>query len=181
MDPLSYLLGDNLIEVFQSNNARRHIMSNPIVLSALAKNTQVSSNAQTLERNISKPEPSEEIFCGHISMVSSFLNRINFKTYREKSYKHRLAREETFDCGNCASICLGLGTTTTGRRKLPKSKVFVVNLVCRGTSLCSPNTSHGRTSLRRHCGYGLRLFSRNASPTTIHIEQFGKSYESLRK
>lgn len=111
------------------------------------------------------------VMSSHISTMSQVLGAIRFPCYLEKNYKHRDAKEESH--GILRAKCLGLGTLQSGKRRLPKSKVFVVTFVCKGTSLCLPNPSVSKFSRRKSCGYGIRFFSKNEDPCTVHVEEFG--------
>tara|TARA_R110002050_G_scaffold296767_2_gene457121 strand:- start:363 stop:839 length:477 start_codon:yes stop_codon:yes gene_type:complete len=72
--------------------------------------------------------------------------------------------------------CIGLGSLPSGKRKLPRSKTFVVCLVCKGMSICSPPSSSYAHSKRKYCGYGIRFFALNKNPSHIFVEEFGTHY-----
>ncbi len=174
MDPFTYLLGTDSIE-----DSRHFFLKKRF----LCSKPRIVNEDGVRGGRVQPPrlaEPAVLIFQGHIDMVHKLLDQIKFPVYREKNYKHPLAKEETIIDGHLTTTCLGLGTVSRGRRKLPKSKVFICTLVCKGTTLCQRNYDHGRTSTRRFCGFGIRIFSRNECPTQVSVECFGKHIVDIK-
>ena len=169
LDPLSYLLGENAVKIGMQQLERQKILKPTLVSTRKEKN---QPNAST----ILQPSLSTHIISCHISIVGSFLNRIAFKTIRQKNWRHPHAVE----CNEPWSPrMLVLRKTAIGMEHRKTTKICVVVLVCRGTYMCIPSTQHGRTSPRRFCGYGIRLFSKKEDPTIVHIEEFGAHVPSL--
>ncbi len=107
----------------------------------------------------------------HISLVADFLDQIQFPTYIQKNWRHPESFEMT---GDFSTKCLMLECTPEGRKIPFHTKIWVVVLVCKGTTMCTPSPSHEHgTSPRRFCGYGIRIFAKKACPTTVIIEEFG--------
>lgn len=126
---------------------------------------------------IGKEDHSTVIANVHISLLSDFLDQIHFPMFLQKNWRHPSTQEMT---GDFATKCLILSRTPSGRKYACNTKIWVVTLVCKGTSVCEPAPHHGPTSPRRHCGYGLRIYARNSDPTTVILEEFGKHQDGWK-
>ena len=122
--------------------------------------------------------PARRLCTLHISAIFSFMDSVQFQYYIEKNYKHKDARQETYNF----TRCLGLGYKADGvTRSAPKTKVFVFTITCKGTSLCRATPIAAPTSKRRFCGYGIRLYALNGDPDQIIVEQFGRHNDLLEE
>ena len=131
MDAVTYLFGSDVAEKSRSRWHRSSIMKGCRIKGSAAREPRAYMFNHKIQ--------TRHVMSSHISTMSQVLGAIRFPCYLEKNYKHRDAKEESH--GILRAKCLGLGTLQSGKRRLPKSKVFVVTFVCKGTSLCLPNPS----------------------------------------
>ncbi len=175
LDPLAYLHGSEYVD------RKRQRRQRSIILKGDAK-VRGKLNGGTTENNMDVPRhnntliPAEEMSRRvaniHISLVIDFLDRIQFPTYVQKNWRHPRSKQLDEDFQpKCLTLndCL----SPSGRQYSNTCKIWVVVLVCKGSTLCEPSPAHGPTSPRRFCGYGIRLFSTKDSPCNVIIEEFG--------
>ncbi len=145
------------------------------ILNCSAVNENQQDRKHSNYHNISEPTASTPVISCHISVVAAFLNSIAFKTIRQKNWRH----PDAFECHKPWSPrLLKLEKSAKGIEHRRTSKIWVVTIVCRGTSVCIPSPKHGTTSPRRFCGYGIRMYAIKEDPVCVHIEQFGSHVPS---
>lgn len=166
LDPFTYLLGDVAITL-QSHQAKRKLVLNPYLPVGNGDRSATTNNRAS---RVPSETVSSQIISCHISLVPPFLDQLAFQTVKQKNWSHPDAFEsnEPF-----SPKMLVLAKSKNGKTYRGATKIWVVVLVCKGSSVCIPSSCHGITSPRRHCGFGLRLFARKENPEIVHIEQFG--------
>lgn len=164
VDAYSYLLGSQNVARQKIRNAAKQ------VLLGTNEKSELKDRPPNINRTIALPEVSRILATLHISLISDFLDGIKFAVYLQKNWRHPCSLEMT---GDFATRCLVLPKTPSGRQYPYHTKIWVVTLVCKGTSACSSSPHHGETSPRRFCGFGMRLYSQRAYPSLVVIEEFG--------
>tara|TARA_R110002050_G_scaffold293584_1_gene450172 strand:- start:2265 stop:4034 length:1770 start_codon:yes stop_codon:yes gene_type:complete len=169
IDPYTYLLGEVAVKEKHTRLIRKAVM-NP----SEDHTTNCASSPRV--QSIPLASPTARLFSCHISVVPAFLDQISFPTYLQKNWRHPRAvqsRESDTKEFSFAPNTLILKVEEGDRNPKRETKIWVVVLVCKGTSFCVPAPQHGPTSPRRFCGYGLRLFSFHCAPAEVIIEEFG--------
>ncbi len=164
VDPYTYLLGDAAVKEKRTRLRRKEIL-NP------RNNEVLTSTQRSPPRYVPAPAPSAQVICCHVSVISAFLDQIAFPTFLQKNWRHPRAVEQEVMPFSPRILNLDVGKGLC--RPRGNTKIWVVVLVCKGTTICTPTSRHGSTSPRRFCGYGLRLFSYYSEPEKVIVEEFG--------
>tara|TARA_R110002050_G_scaffold100950_1_gene208971 strand:+ start:251 stop:865 length:615 start_codon:yes stop_codon:yes gene_type:complete len=164
LDPYTYLLGPEYARQEKQRSITREILGGT-----------AQKNSHRRGGVIGEKERSRVIAQLHISLLPDFVDHIQYPVYKEKNWRHPHSIEQK---GEFSTMCLTLSRTSSGRRFPFQTKIWVVTLVCKGTTVCQESYGHGPTSVRRFCGYGVRMFSLYGDPSKVVVEEFGQHNDS---
>lgn len=121
IDPYTYLLGSAHIQMVKQMRVERKILSGATQKSIHSRRGVIG--LQDVSRTLAQI---------HISLLADFLDQIRFPVFMQKNWRHPRSLEMS---GDFAAKCLILPCTPSGRKYQSSAKIWVVTLVCKGTSL----------------------------------------------